>query len=101
MKLFAAIVAISITQLSIARADGSIFIQETQATQDFCVYRDQVYSFGSIICIGPSHAIRCDGPEPPSDKRQFRTSHFTLLDSSSSNNPYSDVKIGDACPAAK
>jgi Protein of unknown function (DUF1496) len=69
----------------------------TPETQNYCVFNNQLYSFGAIICIGKNRALRCDGPEPPGPSQKFRTAHWGLLQPDYKDTPYSEATLGDAC----
>jgi hypothetical protein len=71
---------------------------QTAATSDSldrCLFRTELYSFGAIICIGKNRALRCDGPD-----QRFRTAHWTLLKPESTDIPYSDATLEEACAAS-
>jgi len=64
-------------------------------TQNLCVFRNELYSFGTFICIGKDRALRCDGAAhthtPPIDN-----AHWVLV-GPDAPNPYSDDKLDKAC----
>jgi hypothetical protein len=71
----------------------------TPPTGDYCVFRNELYSFGAFICIGKNHALRCDGPGRAASV-DYRTAHWNLMNQDSMNSGYSDIKLGEACSGA-
>jgi hypothetical protein len=66
--------------------------QPTPDTKDFCIFRNELYSFGSIICIGKNRALVC---YPPEDRFDSNHAHWRLFPQDLKLKPWSDIELGD------
>jgi hypothetical protein len=63
--------------------------------KDFCFFRNEVYSFGSIICIAKDRALAC---YPPQDGFESNHAHWRLLKHDLEPKPWGNFTLGDTCP---
>jgi len=89
----------AVVTLAIAGAStaASAQVPTQPGSEDFCVFRNELYSFGAIICIGKNRALRCDGPQLPGPALTFKTPRWTLLQPDNMNLPYSEAILSEAC----
>ena len=92
-----ALSAVVILAIAGASTAASAQLPTQPGSEDFCVFRNELYSFGAIICIGKNRALRCDGPQLPGPAQTFKTAHWTLLQPDNKNMPYSEATLGEAC----
>jgi hypothetical protein len=94
MQISSAAALGAIVTFTLMGTPTSVFAQEApppNVTQNFCVFRSEYYSWGAIICIGKSHALRCDGPSSTA-----KNSNWTLLQSDAAD-PGQASTLGDTC----
>src|SRR5262249_55636367 len=51
--------AVVILAIAGASTAASAQVPTQPGSEDFCVFRNELYSFGAIICIGKNRALRC------------------------------------------
>jgi hypothetical protein len=64
----------------------------TPNIRDFCVFRNEVYSFGSIICIGKDRALVCS---PPNDAINGNHAYWRFLKNDLAPTPWGDFPLGN------
>jgi hypothetical protein len=90
-----ALCAITLANTAVSTAVFAEASAPTPGTQDYCVFRNELYSFGATICVGKNRALRCDGPDPAGPTQRFRTAHWVFLQPE--DPVFSQATLGEAC----